>query len=115
MTGSGFGRHDDSLDLIYPEDRAQFRRHILAGGFARRSMETRLRAARPISYMETLKVSMRNDDSCRHLTNDRVGAPTLRKLRVDELIGKGTLRWKERRTACLSALKGPAAEPKWRI
>jgi hypothetical protein len=73
-----FGKHDYPVDLIYPEDRADYEQALRFGHKMAPDATLREKAALLISYMNTDEISLVNQYSLRQITNDKIGVPQWR-------------------------------------
>ncbi len=89
MMAGYFGRYDYPVELLYPEDREQYRQFITNRNWPQPDEEVRRKAAYLIAYMETPDVTLRNDYAWRPVTNDSIGVPTWRSDRVATLMRDG--------------------------
>jgi capsular polysaccharide export protein len=73
------------------------------------NLETRHRAAALIAYTETSDVTIRNDYAWRAVTNDKVGMPSFRRDRVEQLLRDGDPEMERAAARILERFEGGAA------
>lgn len=108
-----FGKHDDPVDLLYPEDREHCRAFVQNGDWPIPDEETRRKAAYRFAYMETPDVTTRNHDVWRPSTNDTMGAPTFRPERVEQLLREGDPELERAAARILERFEGPFRPAFW--
>jgi capsular polysaccharide export protein len=109
MMASHFGRYDYPIELLYPQNRDDYGRFIRSMSWPKPNLETRHRAAALIAYTETSDVTIRNDYAWRAVTNDKVGMPSFRRDRVEQLLRDGDPEMERAAARILERFEGGAA------
>ena len=89
MMTSYYGKYDYPIDLIYPENRSQYKEYILSGSYLPPSRELKLQAAGLLYYMGTDDVSLEIKITNRSSTNDNIGIPSYNYEEVEAYFSQG--------------------------